>query len=160
MKTIVEAPGLRYQLIFGLADFSDPEKQKVEFCSKVRNDRFYVNVNEPIECIFDVPFETSTKVIGVILKDINELSHLRRLGLKLRAMQYWILEDGEQNDSYYMDSPLWKEVTRLAKKAYDVMMLDEDLDSLLEAAQEDFRKNREEEAKKAISTEEEQRRDF
>lgn len=161
MKQKLESPGFRLELIYELEDFSDPEKQETEFCSKVRNDRFYVNVDEPIECIFDKCFEDGYGYdvkVGDIFRTTDEINQIRRFGVKLREMQSWILKDGEQKDTYYMDSPLWKEVTRLAKETYNLMMKDEDLDALREAKKIEHAKIAEEEAKKVITPEEEQER--
>ena len=159
MKQDLESPGFRYSLILELEDFSDPKKHKEKFCSQEREDCFYAGIDEPIEGIFDYYFEIPNPVeLGDIFRTTDELNHVRQFGKKLREMHTWILKDGKQKDSYYMDSPLWKEVTRLAKEAYDVMMHDEDLEALYEAEKVRSEKAREEEAKKVITPEEEQER--
>jgi hypothetical protein len=137
MRQRLEAPGLRYSFIWTLNDFADPTLHKKEFCSATRDNAFYATVDEPIECIFDVPFEDSCGTIGVILRDMSEIESLRRLGVKLRTLQKWILRDGEQKDSYYMDSDLWREITCLAKESYDLLMKDEDMDLLYRQQEED-----------------------
>jgi hypothetical protein len=158
MKQKLESPGFRLYLIYWLQDFSDPEKQKEKFCSQERDDCFYSGVDEPIESVFDFYFEPEDVRLGDIFRTADELKYVRRFGKKLREMHSWILKDGKQKDSYYMDSQLWKEVTRLAKEAYGIMMQNEDLEALYEAEKVRSEKAREEEAKKVITPEEEQER--
>ncbi|MGI4850854.1 MAG: SCO4402 family protein [Janthinobacterium lividum] len=128
MTQTLGAPGLRYQLIWQLNDFARPELHKSMFCSQKRSDAFSGTVIEPILCIFDNWFESSSNLmLGEIFRDMNEIEYMRRLGVKLRELLALIQENGQQKDSFYMNSTLWQEITQRAKEAYDVLTKDEDL---------------------------------
>ena len=155
MRQGLESPGFRLELIYQLKDFADTKMQKQEFCSKERDDAFSGTVKEPIECIFDKCFEDGYGYdvkVGDIFRSKDEINQMRQFGETLRKMQAWIYKDGYQKDGYYMDSPLWKEVTRSAKKTYNLLMKDEDLDSLREEKKIEHAKIAEERAKKGLFT--------
>jgi hypothetical protein len=136
MKQELESPGFRLSIIIGLEDFADPEKQKVKFCSHEEDDCFFARVNEPIQCLFDKCFEEGYDVkLGDIFRTKNELNHMRRLGVKLRQLLDLIEINGQQKDSFYMNTPLWRDITRLAKKNYDLLRKNEDMDELLASEQ-------------------------
>ena len=134
MTQALGAPGLRYQLIWQLDAFSRPELHKSMFCSQEKDDCFYAGIEEPIMCIFDNCFESSLNpMLGETFKNMNEIEYMRRLGAKLRAFLAFIQKNGQQKDSFYMNSTLWQEIVQRSKEAYDILMKDEDLDALLQA---------------------------
>lgn len=60
---------------------------------------------------------------------------MRQLGVKLRQLLDLIEIHGQQKDNFYMDSPLWQDITHLAKRIYDLLRKDEDMDALLASEQ-------------------------
>jgi hypothetical protein len=126
---ILEYPGLRANLIWGIKDFSDIEYQKNNWCFPPRRDAFWHAIVEPINCIFDIPFlKYPTKQIGVTIRNKKELEALINFGKCLKRF----LNESQPNqiDEFYLDSVLWQDVVQKAKIAYDVLMENEDLGEL------------------------------
>ncbi|PFX10333.1 hypothetical protein AWC38_SpisGene25630, partial [Stylophora pistillata] len=73
--------------------------------------------------------DNSSEQIGWILSDKQEAESVKMVA---RALTRIIQEIGnDKPDSAYIDSPLWQDVVKKAKIAYDVLIEDEDIDELL-----------------------------
>ena len=72
--------------------------------------------------------------IGCRLRNKKEAVAVQKLA---RVLSDTIDKIGvEQKDEAYINSPLWQEVVQAAKEAYDVLMIDEDLDELIRQEKE------------------------
>lgn len=133
MSTTILSPGMRFTLIHEIKDLADLGKQKKEWVSKDRNDAFWYHLTNETDFLWEgIPFqEFPQEQIGYTLKNKVELESILRLINTLETVLTTIGK--KQTDSAYLDSPLWNDVVKAAKDAYEILMKDENLDALLEA---------------------------
>ena len=133
----VKHPQSRYDLISYIKDLSDFEMQKNEWCIPKNNPKaphvFWDNLRFPIECLLDEYCLHEQGIpegaIGWKLRNDDEAKYV---GKAARTLKNAIDTLGaEQQNSVYLSSPLWQEVVKSSKEAYDVLMIDENIDDLI-----------------------------
>jgi hypothetical protein len=134
MTSHVELPGRRYELIGSFEDLADFEMQKNKWCNNKYQHSFSDNMSLSAGVILDEADldkeEYAIGKIGYWFRDRKEamVSHEAAKTLKKATGSIGYDKPNEE----YLTSPLWQEVVKAAKDAYDVLMIDEDLDKLVE----------------------------
>lgn len=130
---MIKFPGLRRGVILCIKDLSDFKMQKKKWTNPQYLYPFWNHLERTVMHIEDDGlFNENLEIqIGVRLKNQTEVDALKLL---VKALDVVLKQIGiEKPDSAYIDSPLWQDVVKTAKHAYEVMMEDEDLDALLQA---------------------------
>jgi hypothetical protein len=130
---MIRLPGFRRELILDMKALADLEYQKRKWASTQYTHPFWDHLDLTVEVIFDIHNldKNPEQQIGDILRNQAEVDAIKPVVKALEAILDTI--GIEQPDSAYINSPLWEDVVKAAKHAYEVLMKDEDLDALLEA---------------------------